>query len=37
MYLATVEKFKPYKDVVQLQQENVHPKDQADPDNQRPD
>ena len=26
-------KFKPQKDVVQLQQENVYPKDQDDPDN----
>ena len=31
------EKFKPLKDVVQLQHENVKPKGQADPHNQRPD
>ena len=36
MYLATGEKFKPYKDVVQLYQENVYRKGQDDPDNLRP-
>jgi hypothetical protein len=37
MYFTVGEKFKPRKDVVQLQYESVHPKGQGDSDNQRPD
>jgi hypothetical protein len=36
MYLTNGGKFKPQKDLVQLQYKNVYPKGHADPDNQRP-
>jgi hypothetical protein len=37
MYLTTGGKIKNKKGIVKLQSENVYPKGQSDPDNQRPD